>query len=138
MTFLILKKQQDSKYLIISLAVLFFDQFIKAISLKRIIEIETYRNYNSLIGLSSTQYVLFLFFFAIILYLKKNIITNSVGNTKIAFFLLIAGIISNSFDMIFYGYIIDYITILNLLSFNIADVAICGGAFLLGWKVLQK
>ncbi|MDF1498230.1 MAG: signal peptidase II [Patescibacteria group bacterium] len=138
MTFLIQNKQQDSKYLIISLAVLFFDQFIKIASLRRIIEIETYSNYNSLIGLTSTQYVLFLFFFAIILYLKKNVIINSVGNNKIAFFLLITGIISNLFDMIFYGYIVDYITILNLLSFNIADVAICVGAFLLSWKVLQK
>jgi len=58
--------------------------------------------------------------------------------TIMAFCLIFGGIISNLSDRVLYGHIIDYINLFNLFSFNIADLAICFGALILGWRILGK
>lgn len=54
--------------------------------------------------------------------------------------LLCAGIISNTYERIKYGAVTDYIRIdfINFPIFNIADVFICIGAFILILMILKK
>jgi signal peptidase II len=49
----------------------------------------------------------------------------------IPFILIFAGALGNMIDRIVYGCVIDYIPLLNISSFNFADILISGGAFLL-------
>lgn len=56
---------------------------------------------------------------------------SAVWHTHIPFILIFAGAIGNMFDRIVYGCVIDYIPLLTISSFNVADVLISAGAFLL-------
>ena len=62
---------------------------------------------------------------------NKNNISN---HTSLSYGLLLGGIIGNLFDRLFYGYVIDFIDFVifkyNFPIFNIADIAICVGAFM--------
>ncbi|MCK5465980.1 signal peptidase II [Candidatus Parcubacteria bacterium] len=137
-------KQQDLKKITaIALAVLFLDQIVKFIIINKIFfEIEIYKNYNALFGLPinfNLVFVLFLFL-VLLLYFISLSFKKGAGeiSLSIAFSLILGGIFGNLTDRIFYGYIIDYINLLNLFVFNIADLAICFGVLLLSWKVLGK
>ena len=58
---------------------------------------------------------------------------------KLAFILLYGGIISNLFDRIFHGYVIDYIDFnINFPIFNLADSFIVIGIILLIIAILKK
>jgi len=49
----------------------------------------------------------------------------------IALFALILGALSNALDRLIYGYVIDYLDILNFTVLNIADILISSSAFIL-------
>lgn len=132
------KKQRGGNFFIIASAVLFLDQVFKFAALRNFDGLQLNRNYNSLLGLGADLYLALLFFPAVFIYLKKNNLQKSDGAVKFACALLAGGIISNSADMFFYGYIVDYITFLKPFAFNLSDLAICAGALILGWKVLKK
>ena len=51
---------------------------------------------------------------------------------------IIFGAISNLFDRIKYGYVIDYLDLKYFTVFNLADVMIVGGVIGLGWQILIK
>lgn len=51
-----------------------------------------------------------------------------------AFFLILTGAMSNLYDRLLYGFVIDYIDLKYFTVFNIADVMICGGVT---WLLLQ-
>ena len=55
--------------------------------------------------------------------------------TIVSYGLLLGGIIGNLFDRLFYGYVIDFIDLIifkyDFAIFNVADIAICIGAFML-------
>ncbi len=138
MDFKINKKQRGGNFFIIASAVLFLDQAFKFAALRNFGGLQLNRNYNSWLGLDANLYLALLFFLAAFVYLKKNNLQKSDGAVKFACALSVGGIISNSADMFFYGYIIDYITLPELFSFNFSDLAICAGALILGWKVLEK
>jgi len=138
MDFKINKKQRGKNFFIIALAVLFLDQTFKFAALRNFAGLQLNRNYNSLLGLDANLYLALLFFLAVFIYLKKNSLRESDGIVKFACALSLGGIISNSFDMFFCGYIIDYITLSKLFSFNFSDLAIGTGTLILGWKVLKK
>ena len=58
---------------------------------------------------------------------------------KIAFVLLYGGIISNLFDRVFYGYVIDYIDLnINYPIFNLADTFIVIGIVLIIIAIIKK
>lgn len=54
-----------------------------------------------------------------------------------AFYLIIAGAISNYIDRVFFAVTIDYLRVLTSVI-NLADVMIVGGVILLIWKVKSK
>ena len=132
------KKRQSVRIFVIVFAVLFLDQACKLIVLEKFADTYLKKNYSSLLGLSANLYLFFFFLLAVFAYSKKNILFKSNDSAIFAFALLFSGIISNSVDMFFYGYIIDYIIFPELFSFNIADLAICAGSLLLGWGILKK
>lgn len=132
------KKRQSVRIFVIVFAVLFLDQVCKLIVLEKFADTYLKKNYSSLLGLSANLYLFFFFLLAVFIYLRKDIFLKNNSSVIFASALLFGGVISNSADMFFYGYIIDYIIFPELFSFNIADLAICAGAFILGWKILKK
>lgn len=71
--------------------------------------------------------------------LKENNEGLEIG-VLISLVLILTGGISNLFDRIFRGYVIDFIDInlLNFPSFNIADISIVIGIVLLGIQILKN
>ena len=158
------KKQQNLKKLTaIALAVLFLDQVVKLIVIKKIFfEIEIQKNYNALFGLPVDSNLIFIFFVILFLVfmrvglssrslwvdlspcsnqrfiLSKDASESSRPPGKVALALILGGIAGNSADRIFHGYIIDYFNLFNLFIFNLADLAIFLGVLLLSWKILGK
>lgn len=138
MDFKINKKQRGGNFFIIASAVLFLDQAFKFAALRNPDGFQFNKNYNSFLGLGANLYLILLSLLIIFAYFKKNSLQKSDGIVKFAAALSLGGIISNSSDMFFHGYIIDYITISTVFSLNISDLAIGAGALILGWKVLEK
>ena len=136
------KRKSLKKITAIALAVLFLDQIIKFIAVKNIFfTIDIYKNYNALFGLPiDFNFILILFIFILIYYfvLLKEVELLMGSSISLSLGLIFGGAIGNLTDRFFYGYIIDYINLLNLFVFNIADMAICFGALLLSWKILWK
>ena len=65
-----------------------------------------------------------------LIYFGKNLdLTNKTN--QIAVGLILAGGISNILDRIFYGYVIDFIDIFNISTFNFADLLIISGSIIL-------
>lgn len=65
--------------------------------------------------------------------IKKN------KSHQAALLLISIGALSNLYDRIFYGYVIDYVDVLKLNIFNIADVLIiCGAALFLFFELAGK
>ncbi|MEA2097802.1 MAG: signal peptidase II [Patescibacteria group bacterium] len=131
------KRQQSVRISIVIFVVLFLDQICKLIILEKFADTYLKKNYTSLLGLSANLYLLFLLLLILLVYFKKDVFFEKNNGVSVAFALLLGGIISNSIDMFFYGYIVDYISIYGLFSFNIADLAICAGSLLLSWRVLR-
>ncbi len=131
------KRQQGVRIFMVVFVVLFLDQICKLVILEKFADEYLKKNYTSLLGLPANLYLSFFLFLILFVYLKKDIFFKKNNGMLFAFALLFGGVVSNSIDMFFYGYIIDYISIYGLFSFNIADLAICTGSLLLGWKVLK-
>ncbi len=136
------RKQDLKKTTAIALAVLFLDQIVKFVVVKNIFsEIEIYKNYNALFGLPIDFNLIFIFFISLVFIFVYYFILQKTPPFKKGaggISLILGGIAGNLSDRIFYGYIIDYINLLNLFVFNIADLAICFGVLLLSWKILKK
>ena len=79
--------------------------------------------------------VLFLIFITLIVLFLIYRSINKENVNKIAYGLLLGGILGNLYDRIFYGYVIDYLDFVifkfNFAIFNLADAAIVIGAILL-------
>jgi lipoprotein signal peptidase len=136
--------QQSLKKLIIAaLAVLFLDQFSKfAITEKIFTDTAIHRNYNALFGWPFSFYLILAFFILALLILlfcfEKIVWLRNDKLAAIAFGLMFGGIASNLIDRTLFGYIKDYLNLINLFSFNFADLAIFFGALMLSWKILRK
>ena len=86
--------------------------------------------------LSGYNIFLILFTLATIYILYKNLEHNK------SFYILLGGIIGNFIDRIFFGYVRDFLDFrifnYNFPIFNIADICICLGIFLLIIKVVRS
>ena len=136
------KQQSSNKFIALILLVLFLDQIIKFFAVSGIVDIEFNKNSGILFGIQLSANFIFILF-AVFLFIaafgfKKIKFLKSDAIAVMAFYLMLGGIASNLADRILYKHIIDYINLFNLFSFNIADLAICSGAMILGWKVLGK
>lgn len=65
-----------------------------------------------------------------LIYLSKALDLKKQSN-QIALGLILGGGISNILDRLFYGFVIDFIDIFSLSSFNLADVAVTFGSVIL-------
>lgn len=77
---------------------------------------------NILIGLM----IIVIFIFLIYL-IKKN----KSKLTIIGGIFILLGAISNIYDRLIFGYVIDYLYLINFTVFNLADVSISSGAFMI-------
>ncbi len=73
--------------------------------------------------------LLWIFSIGIILYLLR------LEKNNLALAVVLGGAISNIIDRIFHGCVVDYISFLNIPTFNLADTAICLG---IGWFVFNS
>jgi signal peptidase II len=134
-------KHSLKRPILVFLGVLFLDQTVKYAISKRIIIMDLHENRNALFGIPYNEHYPVILFSIIALYLLlygKKLISKSSALNLISFSLLAGGIISNLIDRAMNGYILDYLTILGIFSFNLADLAIYSGVFLLLWKIIKK
>ncbi|MCK4919218.1 MAG: signal peptidase II [Candidatus Pacebacteria bacterium] len=132
------KKQQGFKMVLISLAVLFFDQIGKSLSLNNISGFSLYKNYEILLGVSFGFHLLFIALIIVIILFKRKLFSKCDDISIVAFSLLLGGIVSNSFDRFLYGFVIDYFIFFNLFVFNLADLSIFFGLLIISWKIFRK
>jgi signal peptidase II len=72
-----------------------------------------------------------------LLYLAKNLDLANLW-VQVSLGLIVGGGLSNIIDRIFFGSVVDYIRILDLTVFNLADAGIIVGVGILIFKVLNK
>ncbi|MCK5413396.1 MAG: signal peptidase II [Candidatus Pacebacteria bacterium] len=132
------KKQQGFKMILMSLAVLFFDQIGKFLVLNDISGFSLYTNYEIPLGVPFDLHLLFIALITVIVLFKRKLFSKCDDISIIAFSLLIGGIISNSFDRFLYGFVIDYFIFFNLFVFNLADLSIFFGLLIISWKIFRK
>ena len=51
--------------------------------------------------------------------------------------LIVTGLVSNIFDRIFYGGVVDYFSIFFIPKFNLADILIITGSLILVYKIIK-
>lgn len=129
---------------IISLALIIFDRLLKILAINNILNnigipnilfFDLYKNYYLSFGIKINNLLIIfisIIFFIILIYLfyaKKR---------DISFYLISIGFLSNIFDRIFYGYVIDYVNILNINILNLSDILIFIGIIILMKKLYDK
>lgn len=143
------KKIDGNKIIICSIItsiIIIIDQFIKyLIKINKpdigfgLIDIIFIKNHGSAFGLFQYKINIILIitfiFITIFIYNIENILKEK---DYFAYFLILGGAISNLIDRIIYGYVIDYISILNFPVFNIADSAITIGAIIIIYQNIFK
>ncbi|NOQ68247.1 hypothetical protein GQ568_02295 [Patescibacteria group bacterium] len=132
------KKQQGFKMLLMSLAVLFFDQAGKFFAIRNVSGFSLYKNYEIPLGMPFDFHLLFIAFITTIVLFKRKLFSKCDDISIIAFSLLFGGIVSNSFDRFLYGFVIDYFIFFNLFVFNFADLSIFFGLSIISWKIFRK
>lgn len=138
---------------IITLCILFLDQFTKLLAVKNLLLNESnplikgifhltlIRNRGAAFGILKNQTPLFIFIsiFAVILIysaLRNNQHKKySFYNISLAF--ILAGALGNLIDRLRFAYVIDFLDFRVWPVFNIADSAITIGAILLGYSILR-
>ena len=99
-------------------------------------------------GASFSMFIGYRLLFILIGIIAIVILLKYLNNFKVnirnifAFSLLIGGIIGNLIDRVIYGYVIDFLDF-NIFGydapiFNIADICICIGAFLLFYAIMKR
>ncbi len=135
-------KRGGKRFLIAALFTLFLDQTVKLVIARNIFfEANIYKNADALFGIpldSKSIFILYIIFFAVLFWERKKILISDNKIMTISLGLMSGGIASNFIDRMVYGYILDYINLPGLFSFNIADLAIFFGALTLGCEILRK
>ena len=127
------------KTLLIGLGLLILDRLTKRFVLDKSILSKNFKLYfwaiNSTLFYIIAGVILLLFIFLLIKSWSNN---NFLLNTGL--FLIITGGLSNLFDRIFFGYVIDWIRLffLPFSIFNIADLMIFGGLLCLIFHLLKS
>lgn len=98
------------------------------------LSLEIYKNYGIVFGIPFPSGLFYFAFFIFLLLLLAGRFFNSRPpdkNQAIGWVLLLAGAAGNMIDRLRWGYIIDFISIGNVLIFNLADIFITAGAIIL-------
>jgi len=143
------KKEDFSKRLIISLIILFFvlivDQITKYAArlfnpdfelgfLSLVFVQNTGSAFGMFAGQNSILALIAIIFVCVFLFFYKTIIAE---REYFAYFLIVAGAISNLIDRVFLGYVTDMISVGSFPVFNIADSSITIGAALLVYLLVK-
>lgn len=138
-------KKINKKSAIVGIGIISFDQFIKHFIInKEIILIPNFlkfsytENMGGAFGIGDKYVITCLSIFiiiGIIICLKKYKIKNTIP-----LILIISGGIGNTIDRIFRGFVIDYVDIVfwKFPCFNLADILIVVGSFLLAFEGMRK
>lgn len=86
----------------------------------------------SLIALESIIVIIPIFIYLI----KKN--KNIKNNILLSLMLILAGAIGNLIDILYRGYVIDFINIANSINCNLSDILLIGGIILLIILVIKQ
>jgi lipoprotein signal peptidase len=90
-----------------------------------------------LVNLNKWVYLLLVIIF--IWFLAKNFFQDKPVSQKITIVFIVSGIISQAISRVWYGYVIDFINILNITYINLADLYIvCGVAMFFIYSTLSK
>ncbi len=103
-------------------------------SIENIVIITLTKNRNSALGIKFPLFILIFLSIIAIFFLVALLKKAYKNNNFISIFLLstvIVGAISNLIDRIYFGYVIDFIEISKFSIFNIADIFIVLGVFIL-------
>lgn len=143
-----LSKIKKQTFFVSFFIIIILDRLIKAYFLKtqnniilnKYFSLELFRNYGLSFGINTENWLSILlsvsFFIILILFLalnKKN--KYNINNTLL---ILILISISNLYDRVYYGYVIDYFNIFNIIVFNLVDIFIIILTGLLIFKILIK
>jgi len=123
------------------LSVIFLDEAAKHLFASRILNYPVYENRNALFGIPFNYgfaFVFLAFIFFFIVYNRKKLFASCESDTVVYTALIFGGIMGNIYDRISNGFVIDYLTFLNLFSFNISDLAILSGSSLFFLKIIRK
>ncbi len=97
------------------------------------LQISRYENPNIAFSLPVPQVLIIIFTLVILIFLGfiwwKSLIKNQKFQL-LALSLIIVGALSNLFDRLIFGYVIDYINVFFWPIFNLADVMIVSGVFI--------
>lgn len=143
-----LSKIKKQRFFVSFFIILIFDRLIKAYFLKtqnniilnKYFSLELFRNYGLSFGINTENWLSILlsvsFFIILILFLilnKKD--KYSINNILLALILIS---ISNLYDRVYYGYVIDYFNVFNIVIFNLVDIFIIILTGSLIFKILIK
>jgi len=136
----------------IFLAVVFlllFDRWLKILAVKglafelveKILSFNFTKNYGIAFSLPVAKSVVIILVLIIIGYLLR-LLFESIRDCNLinvmGYFLVIAGALSNLFDRIMYGYVIDYLEVRYFSVLNLADVMIFCGVVAVLWTIIKK
>jgi lipoprotein signal peptidase len=127
--------------ILVVLGLVFFDQALKYMASQKFVIMDINKNFNALFGFPFNiihSIVLFSLIAIFFMFNRSKLITANSPLTLISLGLLFGGIISNLIDRLTKGYILDYLTVFDAFSFNLADLGIYSGVFLLLWKIIKK
>ena len=139
-----------NKFIFLSIIPIIIDQITKiivSINIKELIiipnilKINYVTNNGAALSILSNHTIFLIIISILALLLIYNYMKHFILNkrNKLAFILLYGGIISNLFDRIIHGYVIDYIdTIFNFPIFNLADTFIVIGIILIIIAMIKK
>ena len=103
--------------------------------------VEVLCNYGIAMGISVPKIIFVVLWVGVIFFVVQLWLRSGESDkfiTHFSFILILSGGISNLIDRIYYGCVVDYIPLVNISSFNIADVFITFGAILILWTNFRK
>lgn len=127
--------------LALSLAVFVLDRILKYLALASRIFI--YKNTGTAFSLpipKSLFLIFYIFIFLLLFFLIFLAIKNLIKNNFyyfFGFFWIFLGAFSNLLDRLKFGWIIDYFNF-GFFYNNLADILICFGVIIVGWKMIFK
>ena len=129
-------KDKRSKNLLLLVIPLIFilDRFIKLAAKDSCLGsfcIQRAVNDGAAFGIFSGQTTFLVIVSVLVLFLIISIYKKSTNDVKFALVFIAAGTISNLYDRVIYGYVIDVLSIFGSSSFNIADLSNVIGALIL-------
>ncbi|MBI4975542.1 signal peptidase II [Candidatus Peregrinibacteria bacterium] len=117
-----------------AIGTIFLDQITKYLIFNGFINMEYSKNTGIAFGISMPFYLLSginVFLLFLIVYLAYKELNLSKILSQISMGIILGGAIGNIIDRLRYGYVIDFISIWKYPSFNIADIGITAGIFII-------